>query len=378
MNFQDLNVPNEIIEGLKKQNITLPTKIQEEVIPKMLNGDDVAAVSQTGSGKTLAYLIPLFIKADVSLRSTQAIVLTPTHELAVQVYRQAELLSKNSGSGIKSVLVIGGANIARQIEKLREKPQIVIGSSGRILELIKKRKIQAHTVKTIVIDEADRMLDKYNINGVREVIKTTLKDSRQVVVLSASLSKEAMKEAKTLMKAPVKANGEKEMPSGIKHFYVVCEKREKLIMLRKIIAGIKPEKTIAFINDEQTIDEFVEKLRYHGLKVGGIYGEAKKFERKKVIEDFRRGNINLLISSDISARGLDFEGVDCVVNIDVPEEAVFYQHRAGRTGRNGKSGTVVSIITTVDKKWINRYERALNIKINRGKMSFGKLIEFVD
>ena len=183
MNFDELGINAPLVEALKKQNIDSPTVIQEKLIPVMLEGRDIAAKSQTGSGKTLSYLVPLFMKVDTSLRSTQAIVLTPTHELAVQVQRQAKLLSESSKTGVRSALIIGGANPVRQIEALKEKPQIVIGSAGRILELIKKKKIQAHTVKTLVIDEADRMLDSLNIDNVRQVVKTTLKDSRQTVIL---------------------------------------------------------------------------------------------------------------------------------------------------------------------------------------------------
>ena len=375
MTFNDLDIDQRLINALSKQGITEPTKVQESVIKLMLDRKDVIARSQTGSGKTLAYLLPIFMAVDTALRSTQAIILTPTHELASQVHNQAEFLSKNTDMNVKSALIIGGANITRQIEKLKDKPQIVIGSPGRIFDLIKKRKIQAHTVKIVVIDEADRMLDSTNIDGVRQVIKTTLKDSRQTVILSASLDKNTVKQAEEFMREPVMAQGTDEIPEGIKHYYIVCQRRDKIVQVRKIMAGLKPEKVMLFINDTQQIDELVEKLRFHGLLAGGIYGQAKKNERRKAIDDFRSGRINMLISSDITARGMDFEGVDMVINLDIPEEAVFYQHRAGRTGRGGKEGIVISLISPFEKKWINKYERELGITIKAREMSYGSLAD---
>lgn len=373
MEFKDLNINENICEALKKQDITKPTEIQAKLIPSMLDGKDIIAKSQTGSGKTLSYLIPIFMKIDTSVRGTQAIILTPTHELASQVHRQAELLNKNAGTDIKSVLIIGGANIVRQIEKLKEKPQIVIGSAGRILDLIKKRKIQAHLVKTIIIDEADRMLDRLNIDGVNDVIKTTLKNSRQTVILSASMNKATFKAAEAIMNEPVIIKGKEEVPEKIKHYYITCEKRDKIVLVRKIMAGLKPEKVMLFINDTFAIEEMVEKLNYHGLKATGIYGAAKKRERLKAIDDFREGRCNILVSSDITSRGMDFENVDIVINIDIPEEPVFYQHRAGRTGRGNKSGTVISLISATEKKWINKYENTFGIKFEQKEMSYGKL-----
>ena len=375
MTFDELKIDQRLIKALEKHGITEPTKVQESVIKLMLDKKDVIAKSQTGSGKTMAYLLPVFMTVDTALRSTQAIILTPTHELAVQVHNEAEFLSKNSDMNVKSALIIGGANITRQIERLKEKPQIVIGSAGRIFDLIKKRKIQAHTVKVLVIDEADRMLDDANIEGVRQVIKTTLKDSRQTVILSASLDNTTINRANEFMREPVMAKGTEDIPEGIKHYYITCERRDKIVQVRKIIAGLKPKKVMLFINNQQETDELVEKLQFHGLSVGGIYGAAKKNERRKAIEDFRSGRINMLISSDITARGMDFEDVDMVINLDIPEEPIFYQHRAGRTGRGGKEGVVISLISPFEKKWINKYEKAFHINFKAKEMSYGSLID---
>lgn len=374
--FEKAGVIPELVKGLEKQGITIPTEIQSIIIKPFMEKKDIVAMSYTGSGKTLAYLLPLFMNVDTTLRSTQAIILTPTHELAVQVYRQAELLVENSGVNVKSALIIGGANIQRQIDKLKEKPQIVIGSSGRIFDLIKKRKIQAHTVKTIVIDEADRMIDDLNISGVEAVVKTTLRD-RQIVMLSASVTDEASKRAMALMKEPVFLNvsSNEKLPENIEHIYITAEQREKIIVIRKLVHGENIKKGIVFINNNENIEVIVDKLNYHGIKTVGIYGKAHKYDRRNAIEDMRESRVNILVSSDLSARGLDISGVTHVINIDIPEEPVYYLHRAGRTGRAGEKGKCISIVTDFEKKWIRKYEKTLGIKFKHMEMSYGKLVE---
>lgn len=374
MNFTEIGISDELTEGLKKQGIEMPTDIQMKVIPEIMQGTDVIAKSETGSGKTLAYLLPIFMKVDTKLRSTQAIIVTPTHELAVQVNKQAQVLAENAGVEVRSALIIGGASITRQLDKLKEKPQIVIGSAGRILDLIKKKKIQAHTCKTIVIDEADRMLDSLNINDVKAVVKTTLASERQIVLLSASINEATKKAAAQIMSEPKVVEKEKGiLPENIEHYYIMAEARDKIVVLRKIMAGLKPEHVIVFINNPNNIETMVEKLNFHGLKADGIYGTAHKNDRKNAMDSFREGRINILVASDIGARGLDFDGVEIVVNLDISEEPVYYQHRAGRTGRNGAGGMVISVVTDFEKKWLNRYEREFDIKFTEKVMSYGKL-----
>lgn len=375
MNFINLGIDESLQKGLEKQGIETPTEVQQKVIPEMLKGIDIIAKSETGSGKTLAYLLPIFMMADADLRSTQAIIITPTHELAVQVNKQAAVLAENSCSNVKSALIIGGASASRQMDKLKEKPQIVIGSAGRILDLIKKRKIQAHTCKTIVIDEADRMLDDLNINQIKDVIKTTLASQRQIVILSASIDDDTKKTALSFMKEPVVIEKEKgTIPKEIEHFYIVAQERDKILILRKVYAGLKPKKIIVFINNPNNIEVMVEKLNFHGLKAGGIYGAAHKDKRKTVMEAFREGRIDILVASDIGARGLDFEDVDIVLNLDISEEPVYYQHRAGRTGRNNRGGGIISVVTEAEKRWLSRYEKEFGIEIFEREMRYGKLL----
>lgn len=376
--FFSLGINNILIEALKKQGIWEPTQVQKEAIPVMLEKKDFIARSETGSGKTLAYLLPLFMGIDESLRATQAIIITPTHELAAQVHKQVTVLAENSSMNIRSGLMIGGANMARQIEKLKkEKPQIITGSAGRILDLIQKKKISAHTVKTIVIDEADRMLDALNIDTLKAVIKTTLKE-RQLCFFSASMGMAAVEAAKELMKADfilLEGKDNTPLPKGIKHVYIKCERREKIAYIRKLIHGLKAEKTIVFINNPENIEVTVEKLCFHELKAAGLYGAIHKEERKTALEQFRSGKVQVLVASDIGARGLDVPDVALVIQLDIPEDPTLYLHRAGRTGRSGKNGLVVSLATAYEERFVRRYSNVYHIEISQQDMSYGRLID---
>ncbi len=373
--FVPLGLSPALLSALEKQDISQPTEIQHRLLPELLAGKDVIGRSETGSGKTLAYLLPIFERLDLSVRGTQAIILTPTHELAAQVFRQAELLQENSGIDAGCALLIGAAGIARQVERLKSKPRIVIGSTGRILDLIRRRKIQAHLVKIIVLDEGDRLLEDGNISDVREVIRATLKE-RQIAILSASISAETKVRASGLMKpdfAVVEAESAV-VPKGLSHYYILSSPREKFVNLRKILAGEKPEKAIVFLNNPENIEVTVDKLCYHGIKAAGIYGTAGKLERKTALADFREGRVSVLVASDIGSRGLDIEGVTHIINLDVPEEPTHYLHRAGRCGRKGLPGTAITIVTPYERRWVHKYEKAWGLQFVQKEMSYGQLV----
>lgn len=373
--FVPLGLSPALLSALEKQDITQPTEIQHKLVPELLAGKDVIGRSETGSGKTLAYLLPIFERLDLSVRGTQAIILTPTHELAAQVFRQAELLQENSGIDAGCALLIGAAGIARQMERLKSKPRIVIGSTGRILDLIRRRKIQAHLVKIIVLDEGDRLLEDGNIADVREVVRATLKE-RQIAILSASIGAETKERAAGLMKpdfAVVEAESAV-VPKGLSHYYILSPPREKFVNLRKILAGEKPEKAIVFLNNPENIEVTVDKLCYHGIKAAGIYGTAGKLERKTALADFREGRVSVLVASDIGSRGLDIEGVTHIINLDVPEEPTHYLHRAGRCGRKGLPGTAITIVTPYERRWVHKYEKAWGLQFVQKEMSYGQLV----
>lgn len=376
MEFKELGISEPFINGLKMENITVPTKVQEAVIGKIISNNDLIVQSETGSGKTLAYLLPLFEKIDPNEKGMKVLVLVPTHELAMQVHKQIQLLSKNSEVNINSATIFGDVNINRQIEKLKEKPQFIIGTTGRILELIKARKITAHTIKTIVVDEADKMLDENNIGDVKAVIKSCMRDT-QLIMFSASISQATIIEAKVLAKNPeiIKTNESFVIPTNIDHIYFLVERRDKIELLRKLAKTIKPKKAIVFINKVSDIDEVTQKLQYHLFKAESIHGTKDKMEREKAIREFKDGKLQFLIATDIAARGLHFEGVTTVFHLSIPEEPLDYLHRAGRAGRGQEKGLSVSIVTQEELVRIKSYQKAFGINILSKKLYEGKIVK---
>lgn len=374
--FEDLKLNSNLITALKKEGITRPTDIQIETIPLALENKDVIGQSETGSGKTLAYLLPMFEKIDHSKRENQGIILAPTHELVMQIDKEIKLLSENSRIPITSTTIIGEVNIKRQLEKLKEKPHIIVGSPGRVLELIKKKKISAHSVKTIVIDEGDKLLDENNISPIKDIIKSTMKD-RQLMVFSATIKERTLNISKDIMKDAefIKIKDKSIVNPNIKHMYLVTERRDKIEVLRKLIASTKPKRAIVFINRSDEIQITTAKLQYHHIKAFGLYGSASKEERKKSMDDFRNGKIQLLIASDIAARGLDVKGITHIFNLDLPENPKDYIHRAGRTGRAGNLGTSISIVTKEEIALIRKYKKELNIDIEEKCIYKGQLFD---
>lgn len=374
--FGGLNIHPSLIAALEKQGITTPTQVQVDVVPAVLQNKDLIVQSETGTGKTLAYLLPLFEKIDPSKREMQVLVLTPTHELAMQVLRQVELLSEYSEIKATATAAIGNVNIERQIEKLREKPNIVAGTPGRVLELIKRKKITAHTIKTIVMDEADTLLSKDNLELIRSVIKSTLKD-RQLLTFSATITKDAEEYARELMKDPeiIRTTVAAAVPETIEHIYFLTELRDKIETLRKAIAALKPQRAMVFIGDREETEFTLMKLQYHGIKAAGMHGHADKMERKRSMDAFRSGAIQVLVVSDIAARGLDVEDVTHIFNLNIPEKPKDYLHRVGRTGRKGKPGMAVSFVTERELQFIRQFEKDLKIKIAPKLLSRGQLVD---
>ena len=375
--FNELNINQSIVMALKKQNITTPTGIQETSIPFALENKDIIAEAHTGTGKTLAFLIPIFEKINLEKREMQAIILAPTHELVVQIESQIKLLSTNSGINVTSLSIMGESNIEKQIKKLKEiKPHIIVGSPGRILDLIKKRKITAHTIKTIVLDEADNLLSKNKPTIIKDIIKSTMKD-RQLMFFSASINKETLNLAKTLVKEVeiIKIENKSEINPRIEHICILGSLRDRFENLRKLLAAEQPKRAIVFVNNNTELRQINEKLQYHKVKSTAIYGNASKEERQRALDAFRRGKCNVLVSSDLSARGLDIPEVSHIISLDFPVNPDEYLHRAGRTARGDNSGVSVCLITNKDIEILQSYEKAFGIEFTVKKLYGGKLMD---
>lgn len=375
--FNELNINQSIVMALKKQNITTPTGIQETSIPFALENKDIIAEAHTGTGKTLAFLIPIFEKINLEKREMQAIILAPTHELVVQIESQIKLLATNSHMDIKSLSIMGESNIEKQIKKLKEiKPHIIVGSPGRILDLIKKRKITAHTIKTIVLDEADNLLSKNKPTIIKDIIKSTMKD-RQLMFFSARINKETLNLAKTLVKEVeiIKIENKSEINPRIEHICILGSLRDRFENLRKLLAAEQPKRAIVFVNNNTELRQINEKLQYHKVKSTAIYGNASKEERQRALDSFRRGKCNVLVSSDLSARGLDIPEVSHIISLDFPVNPDEYLHRAGRTARGDNSGVSVCLITNKDIEILQSYEKAFGIEFTVKKLYGGKLMD---
>lgn len=376
MKFNELVKDEAIVSALKKQGIDMPTSIQADSYEYIIGNKNIIARSETGSGKTLAYLVPLFEKIDPQERALYSIILVPTYELAIQVHKQINLLSQNSGKGIRSAVLIGNGNINRQIEQLKEKPNIIVGTSGRVLELIKKKKITAHTVRTFIIDEADKMMDKNNLPSLLDVRKCLYRDI-QILMYSASMNRKAIETAKEIAPnaAIIKYNEKETIPSNITHMYIVTSRREKIETLRGICSALKPEKCMIFINTQYDTAEAYQKLLYHHYKIENLSGENDKNERKNALERFKTGKANFLISTDLASRGLHIDNVDTVINVTIPSDPKDYLHRCGRCGRNNQKGICISIITENELEHIKAYQKAFGINIIKRKLYKGTLVK---
>ena len=370
-----IEIDDDMIKALSAQKIKKLTEVQELVYEDIIDHKDIVVQSETGSGKTLAYLLPLYEKYKEIEHTNKIIIVVPTQELALQVHRQIELLSKNSGREIHSAAIFGNVNIERQIKTLRSKPMIVVGTAIRITELIKKKKIAAHNVKTIVLDEADKLLDKKSVDDVKALIKCTMKD-RQLLLFSASMPSSVIRTVKEL--APdikiLRISDKKKIPKNIEHLYVVTKRNERIEMLRRIISASKKRKAMIFINGKHDIEEAVMKLKYHNYPVEAIYGGVSKQERQRAIEGFRSNKLRYLIATDIAARGLHFNNVEFIVQLKLTEDINVYLHRAGRTGRNGAKGRCISIVTENEISHLMQISKKLGFKPQEIFIKEGRII----
>ncbi len=361
MTFTELGLLPSLVDALAVEKITNPMPIQVESLPILLSGKSAYLNSETGTGKTLAYLLPLFQKIDPALAATQMIVVVPTHELAIQIQRQAGALAVNSGLPIRSVLLIGGTQMQRQIDKLKKKPQVVIGSPGRIREMISLNKVKIGLVKSVVLDEADRLLSAESLASVRAIVKFT-PPNRQLVFVSATEQEEATREAQSMAPEIVMVRAGKGRVNGdIEHFYLVCEEREKPDWLRKLIRAMTPTRALVFVHRNENAEVIASKLAHHKIKVADLHGAFTKDERKKAMDDFRGDRVNVMIASDVAARGLDIKDVTHIFNLDIPSDSKAYLHRVGRTARGGAKGCAISLFSERDLRLVRRFEEELGI-----------------
>ena len=372
--FNDLKMCDALTHALNKQGITSPTPIQALTYPTFLEGKNLIVESHTGSGKTLAFLLPLFAKIDINERTNQSIILAPTHELALQINEQAKLLAANSGIALRSALIMGEVNIETQIKKLKDKPQLIIGSAGRILDLMLKKKITANTITSIVLDEADNLLT-HNQSGTVIKLLHQLNPTCQLTLFSASMGKHIESLNLPLLNEPVilRTSPQTQLNPLIEHYYIKGELREKFDLLKRLLQTTNTQKALVFVSQHTDTKVLVEKLNYHGFKVATISGKLGKEERKNALTAFKTGKAKILLSSDLSARGLDVPNITHIFHYDMPLTPEDYLHRAGRTARNGNKGASICILTPKDLGHIRILERDFKVNLCELKLIKGKL-----
>ena len=373
MTFTDLQLPPDLIAALSKQQIDAPTPIQNAAVPVLLAGKDAYLHAETGTGKTLAYLLPLMAQIDPAQAATQIIIVAPTHELAIQIHRQSCDLAQNAGRAIRSVLLIGGTATARQIEKLKAKPQVVVGSPGRILELIERGKLKTPHLRALVVDEADRLLQEESLDSIRKIVGLA-PPARQLIFASATIDAPTRAVLATLApQAVTLAARAAVVNENIQHLYLICEERDKPDILRKLLHALGIPRSIVFVHRNEVAERVAAKLAHHKLVVADLSAELDKIERKRAMDGLRSGAIPILIASDLAARGLNIPAVTHVFNLDVPTMSQVYLHRVGRTARGGASGTAISLLTEIEARLVRRYEAELGIVMQHVKIQGGQI-----
>ena len=362
--FSELGLQAELAEAMEKLGYTEPTEIQKAAVPKALAGGNLAGQAPTGTGKTLAYLLPLVQGIHSESSHVQAMVLAPTYELAMQIAGELTKLIEAAGLPVRSQALIGGANITRQIDKLKKKPQIVVGSAGRMLELSRKGKLHLQQVQLLVLDEFDRLLDDQNQQGVTDIVRL-LPQQRQVLLFSATAPKKAMERAGFLASPEVvQVKEAASVMPAIENLYVIAPFRDKIETLRKLVRTLPVQKGLVFVNRTFDAERTLEKLRYEGLQVESLLGNADKMARKNAVAAFKAGRLRLLLSTDLAARGLDIPDVDYVINLDVPETAQIYLHRAGRTARAGAMGRALTLVDYKEAQKLAQLEKKLSVSFS--------------
>jgi superfamily II DNA/RNA helicase len=373
MTFTELRLAPPLIAALEKQQIVRPTPIQAAALPVLLAGRDAYLHAETGTGKTLAYLLPIFCRLDTEQAATQAIIVAPTHELALQIHRQSCELALNAGWPVRSLLLIGGTSTERQIDKLKKKPHVVVGSPGRIAELLGKGKLKAQHVRSIVVDEADRLLNDESVLAVRAIVQAAPR-GRQLIFASATIEQHSMATAKEWAPELLTLEaGAAAVNENIEHLYLICEERDKPDELRKLLHALAPERAMVFVHRNDVAERIALKLAHHKIPAADLNAALYKEDRKRAMEGFRKAEIRVLIASDIAARGLDIKGVTHVFNFDVPTLSQAYLHRVGRTGRAGAEGVAVTLMTEAEARLVRRYQQELGIDMQRVRTREGKV-----
>ena len=360
--FDDLNLKPDLLRGIYGYGFEKPSAIQQKAILPIIKERDVIAQAQSGTGKTAAFAIGSLQLIDVSKDDIQCLVLSPTRELAQQTAIVYQFLGECLK--VKVTLLIGGTKLGADLDKLREGPQVLVGSPGRVLDLIRRKQINLSELKTFILDEADEMLSKGFIENIKEII-SLIPTTSKILLFSATMPKEIVEVTKKFMKDPAKilVKNEELTLEGIKQYYVYLKKEDKLDVLLQIYRGIEIAQAIIYCNSKKTVDFVSNELKKKGHMVSSIHGDLKQFERDQVMRDFRQGATRVLITTDLLARGIDVYQVSLVINYELPREKETYIHRIGRSGRFGRKGNAINFVTPAEKEELDSLQKYYNTTI---------------
>ena len=363
--FEDLNLDRKILAALKEMGFEEPSPIQKGAIPMALEGEDLIGQAQTGTGKTAAFGIPIIQKINEKDRHIQALVMSPTRELCIQVADEISKIGKTKR--IRVLPVYGGQPIERQIRSLKRGIQVVIGTPGRLLDHIRRGTIDLEYVNFLVLDEADEMLDMGFVDDMENIIKN-VPPERQTMLFSATMPRPILSISKKYMRAPKVVAIHKEVvtaPTIDQYYY---ETRDKVDGLCRILDTTDDCKMIIFCRTKKGVDELVIALATRGYEAEGLHGDLSQNQRDRVMKKFRSGQVDILVATDVAARGLDIDNITHVVNFDVPSDSESYVHRIGRTGRAGNTGVALTFITPREFRQLKLIERSIKTKIIRGTL----------
>lgn len=368
MEYKNSNINKKILMGLEEMGFVNMTPIQEMAIPILLKGRDIIGQAQTGTGKTAAFGIPMIERLDPDVHGIQGLVLCPTRELAIQAAEQIKKMAKYVPAG-KVVAIYGGQDIEKQFRVLRGKVSIIVGTPGRVMDHMRRGTIKFDHLRMLVLDEADEMLNM----GFREDIETICDDlpmERQTALFSATMPDEIMEITEQYQQhaAYVKVENEELTIPLVKQSYYVVKGREKDASICRLLDYISSTKALIFCNTKRKVDELTLMLKGKGYSAEALHGDLSQQQRDRVMNLFRNGKLNVLLATDVAARGIDVSDVDTVFNYDMPQDMEFYVHRIGRTGRAGKKGRAISLITSRERYKIQSLEEYCNTKIKEKEM----------
>lgn len=364
--FEELKINNRLCQTLKENGLTKATPVQEAAIPPALGGKDIVVQAQTGTGKTLAFLLPIMEKIKVNAPVAQALIVAPTRELALQITQVAKKIGEPAG--VRSMTVYGGQAVDRQIKKLGQSPQIIVGTPGRLLDHARRKTLDLSNVNKVVLDEADQMLHMGFLDEVEEVLKLTAGD-RQTMFFSATIPDRIRALSFRYMRAPqdIQVRSENVTLDEIEQIVVDTSEDTKLDRLCAMINEFQPYLAIVFCHTKQRVMQVAGELVKRGYLADELHGELTQAKRNLAMRKFSAAKLQILVATDIAARGLDVEGVTHVFNYDIPRDAETYIHRIGRTGRAGETGKAITFVNARQHDDLRAIERAIKSRILKEK-----------